>query len=811
MPIILVSFLCALIGRTILLPFHMFSHTDITSLWTELATGLAIGIALGIVCDLAFSILIGIITGVAFSIAAGIQIGITPLTGVVVGNIILGIAGGITIGIVRDIRLSIGGGITLNITGSIIGGIIGGTTAGIMFQMVLGSVGGIILGIAVGIIATIIGGIAADIAKRITKGTTGAVILSITGGIALIITVNSVLGISLGLVTSMSIFAGLALGLYRIPFYLISGPSALKAYLASTKRPLEVFHLLQQSSIYWDERVYLPLPYLKHMLLIAYDIQPDKALAEITFIAAERPHQLWAARAATLEIVMRDLETRQTIAEIAGAAQRLNELLPRELGLLASQWTSPLNRLTDASRDALRYLTPIGQQARSQALSDMTTHLYKVHPNVAFGDLHLNRRLRRIIETWLLTVQHEQEHLTLVTQAIGTLENPYKPGVLLEPHDPLFVGRTDLAQQLEQALRRGRNRPTLFLNGERRMGKTCTLQQLPYLLGSTAVPVFYNLQDPKLYASTTAFLGTLADGICAEMSARGLPVDPMSYLRLQKAGETSDPRAYEIFDHWLATTETKLEQEDRVLLLSFDEFEKLDEVELAGHLNLRLLLDWYRQIIQHHHRIALLFSGLRAFSEMGRATGMNWSSFFINVQTLKVSFLKPDEARQLILHPTVQHPGESIFDQSIVDEIVYQTNCHPFLVQAICSEIIEQLNREQRQWTERRDVHYAVHQALEAWNGYFDDLWKRTTSEQRACLMALQGRQGTDLYEIQSQSGLDENRVRRALQALIKRDLIVYHEEHTYAIVAPIFHAWVERNTYDEEASSPSEEYQGWP
>ena len=69
-----------------------------------------------------------------------------------------------------------------------------------------------------------------------------------------------------------------------------------------------MFDYLHCCSFYWDERVYLPLPYLKRTLLIAYDESAQKALEEIAFINAERPQQARAARAAVLEIVVRDLE-----------------------------------------------------------------------------------------------------------------------------------------------------------------------------------------------------------------------------------------------------------------------------------------------------------------------------------------------------------------------------------------------------------------------------------------------------------------------------------------------------------------------
>src|SRR5437763_6828754 len=101
--------------------------------------------------------------------------------------------------------------------------------------------------------------------------------------------------------------------------------------------------------------------------------------------------------------------------------------------------------------------------------------------------------------------------------------------------------------------------------------------------------------------------------------------------------------------------------------------------------------------IQFHPRIARLFSGMKTVSEMGSQTVIDWTNYFINVQLLRVSFLKPNEARRLIIKPTPNYPGEEIFPQDVVERIIAETNCHPFLVQAVCSGLITQLNVDRRE------------------------------------------------------------------------------------------------------------------
>ena len=88
----------------------------------------------------------------------------------------------------------------------------------------------------------------------------------------------------------------------------------------------------------------------------------------------------------------------------------------------------------------------------------------------------------------------------------------------------------------------------------------------------------------------------------------------------------------------------------------------------------------------------------------------------------------------------------------------------------------------------------AIDQVLEAWNGYFSDLWIRTDDNQRACLAALLALEHADIQHIQQHSGLNEKLVRHSLQTLLKRDLVLLNKDNTYQIATPIFRKWVEHN-----------------
>src|SRR6266487_3777597 len=628
-------------------------------------------------------------------------------------SIFMGLLGGVVGGIARliakekDIRKDIIEGIIGGIVGGILGyslggiagaivGAIGGLRGDLLFQIPrVSSIwewGVIFVGSgSVGIVVGFIAGIVLDSIGVYDRGKSNmAGLMMLLMGILLLSVVSisisamgiimaMVLGIILGIVrpSTMSILLAITLaivnphlfltwegiqqsllvvlvlivcfilGYYRIPLYPVSGLSSFRAYRASRKNPPQVFTYLHRCSLYWDERALWLLPGMKRALLIAAEQNVEQAQGEIFFIVAERPQQIEAARAASLEIAIRDLEMCENLREIAQAAQRLTEILPQEAGLIDPRWITPFARLSDASRDAARACSPLGWQARRTALQEMIADLKKVHPNPAFPAARLTTRLGEVVRTWRAVVQRELEEMERAPEKTTRIDNPYNPGPALELRDSLFVGRRDLAQQLGDALGRGSRRPTFLLQGERRMGKSSTLKQLPDLLGARYLPIFYDLQTRGFSSSIAVFLGKIADEIYKVMRARGFPTKRLAFERLQEASRKNEAEVYHLFERWLEEIEWTLEQEDRTLLLTFDEFEKLEEAGRDGYLNLGLLLDWFRSVIQYHSRLALLFSGVRGFGDMG----VNWAGYFVNVQTLKIGFLRPAEAHQLITRP----------------------------------------------------------------------------------------------------------------------------------------------------------------
>lgn len=790
--------------------------------------------------------ILGLAMGVAFSLSGSIWAGIMvnlnlqSVSYQIILNAVLFIAAvifGIAVISTKEMRFrnrtSIIGGLICGVVGFLLGillpGLAGGYLGGFLIHVnpllpsqaryVSGSVLGATLGFVYAILLTrVIEEIVRGVMRKkrynaaLERGISIGRIFCITaGGIAasavgISVGVNGLKGINVVFIESISPYLstvvvssgiGIILGFLRLPLWPYSSVSMLFSYRASRKEPRRVFEILHASALYWNEYVPLRLHGLRQMLQLAANQDEERALQEINFIVMERPTQIAAAHRVMLEITLDRLEECDNLKGIGEATQHLGRILPAGERLIDPRWVKPLAWLNNACQSAANYcfraLREI--QARRDALDEMIANLRRVHADRAFEDEELNVRLSDIVERWLEFARQEREKVEQSPIIIGSIDNPYVCGPALKANNTLFVGRRDLMNQLERALNKGEHRPCFFLTGERRMGKTSTLNQLSNLLSPRYLTIILDLQARGISASTTIFLTEIAGAISKAMDQHGLRVhNLLEHDFLEEVSRGNEAQAYYYFSKWLSEIEAILEKNNRTVLLAFDEFEKLEEASKARSLDLQLLLDWFRSVMQNHPRLALLFSGVKSLYEIEAKSKLIWSGYLVNVRTLNVSLLRPADAENLITEPVAHYPGRRIFDKEVVDEIIRVTGCHPFLIQAVCSELIDLLNAENRKQACLPDVAAAATEALQSWwDTYFRDLWERTTEVQRLCLAALRRPGDTTLEEVAQETGLDVRTVTQALNKLKQRDL-AFSKGHGYSIVAPMFEKWVELN-----------------
>src|SRR5581483_8456114 len=94
----------------------------------------------------------------------------------------------------------------------------------------------------------------------------------------------------------------------------------------------------------------------------------------------------------------------------------------------------------------------------------------------------------------------------------GIIDDPYITGPALSGGNRCFVGRLDIIEKLKKDLALDR-RSAFSLKGERRMGKTSTLNQLPELLSPNCISITMDLQLPSTRSTLADFLKVIAEKI----------------------------------------------------------------------------------------------------------------------------------------------------------------------------------------------------------------------------------------------------------------------------------------------------------
>jgi hypothetical protein len=176
---------------------------------------------------------------------------------------------------------------------------------------------------------------------------------------------------------------------------------------------------------------------------------------------------------------------------------------------------------------------------------------------------------------------------------------------------------------------------------------------------------------------------------------------------------------YSTFDEWLDRLENAMSAAGHSLaLLSLDEFEALDSALEEGRISAHALLGMLRHMIQHRPCFRIMIAASHTLDELER-----WASFFVNVQTVHISFLSEAEARQLIERPVKDFA--LVYESGACQRVLELTSGHPFLVQLICSTMVD-LKNEQVPSTRRSaspsDVEAAIPRALTRGSFFFADI-----------------------------------------------------------------------------------------
>jgi type I restriction enzyme M protein len=360
----------------------------------------------------------------------------------------------------------------------------------------------------------------------------------------------------------------------------------------------------------------------------------------------------------------------------------------------------------------------------------------------------------------------------------------------------MFFGRSDIFHFIESNLSGAYQDNILILHGQRRTGKSSILWQLErrdLLPGYHAVLV--DLQGFGRF-DTAGFFHSLARLIVRRLSRN----PDYSWLAVPERSEFRDTDPYSVFLGLLDDVEEALEATEHKLLVMFDEFEVLEMAVEAGRLDGEIF-GFVRSLMQSRERISFVLTGTHKLMDMREDY---WSILFSLASYRKVSFLEPDEARELIERPT---EGLIHFDDLAKETILHLTAGHPYYIQVICQHLVSHLNDQaEHNYVTRNDIRAVAAEVLTASGAHFEYEWKAATDQAvRDVMRAIAALDETGLrfasitdveahLERQGWEG-DGRALTRAVAGLVERDVLIANTDNTaFRYRVDLMRQWARRN-----------------
>ncbi len=470
---------------------------------------------------------------------------------------------------------------------------------------------------------------------------------------------------------------------------------------------------------YYDERILLPLPFLKTWLIQAYENKPAATLQTLDYLTNSTNQQELAAQA-RIGIVVNRLNSCQNFSDLTYIYQEFS-WLPNPL---PSEFNTAIPELLEISQD-----THAAEQASSpyrtfELLNRPIQRLKNLQNTLSFTRSPHTPTLGQTTQRWLSILTTAQDNYQEQFRDQAEIPQAYIAGNALSPDDAKerFKGRQDIFQAIE-TFSLNETPPVLLLYGGRRTGKTSSLKYLPRMVNSSLIPLLVDLQGTAISSQMTSFAKTFAGQI--QNFARenhGLSISSPPQKDIEE-----DP--FPTLLQWLTEIESLAPHKRFILCL--DEFERLSQV--INSTNNEAPLNFLRTLMQNHKRWILLFSGSHTLEELEPY----WSDTLINAQSLRMTYLKQNEAQELIRNPVTDFPD--IYTEEAVERLLYWTTCQPYLLQLFGTVIVDQFNQRSEPLKQRvtiQDIDDLVPKVLERGKAYFNEFWRRTINHEQQKILA---------------------------------------------------------------------------
>lgn len=319
-----------------------------------------------------------------------------------------------------------------------------------------------------------------------------------------------------------------------------------------------------------------------------------------------------------------------------------------------------------------------------------------------------------------------------------TIVNPYIAGAPVD-EIKMFFGREDIFSWIERSLTGQYVDNILVIHGQRRVGKTSILKQLPHRLSRRYIPVFLDLQG-RTHTSLDRFLWWMGREI-GRLLKKEHGIDLQTP---EREALSEDPEKFET----QFLPELRQAVGERVVLLTFDEFDMLDETAVKAGLGGSLVTTLRR--LMGTPGLGFIFSigsSGRKLENMKAA----YTDFFKTALYKKVSFLGREDAYRLVTEPVA---GILEYHPQSVERIYQITHGHPYFTQLLCHELFSRCQKSGEWTVGPADVEAVLEDVVERGTVNLKFVWDDAENLEKWAMAAL----------AQQPQGFDAARLGQALQ-----------------------------------------------
>lgn len=300
--------------------------------------------------------------------------------------------------------------------------------------------------------------------------------------------------------------------------------------------------------------------------------------------------------------------------------------------------------------------------------------------------------------------------------------NPYNP---LEPTTDatLFFGRKDAIAFFQRHLAGAVYEKALVLLGQRGMGKSSLLSQIPLHIDERYVCIWVDVSSLDL-EDETGLVATIVDLARVAMEA----IDASTY----RLPDYPDPAEIDVLD-WLANEYLDVVltaiRRERHFVIMLDDTHLL--VEAVKRHNFRSdFFDYLQNLMIQHERLDII----AAFDILYEGEAINTAPFDDTTLHYRLLYLQEEAARALI---TVPVADQITYDAAALKKLHKLAGGHPFHIHSLCRLLY-------RLWQERKpdgiglaEIEAVYTAALEQAGDVVEPLWHYARPNERLALTAL--------------------------------------------------------------------------